>query len=96
MRNFLRFSKNKIQDQGAVAIAKMIENNPTLLVLFLHWNMIKGVGGIALAHGLHENSTIQIFDGSFNSLKQGNDNDVAKEFKKMFKDNFTLRHVDIT
>jgi hypothetical protein len=42
-------SKNEITDEGAKVIAEVLESDSSLRVLFLHWNKIKGRGGIDIA-----------------------------------------------
>lgn len=34
----------------------------------MHWNLIKGKGSVAIAKAIKRNSTLQIFDASFNAF----------------------------
>ena len=71
--------------------------NNKLKWLLLHWNQIKSKGGVDLAKALDKNNTIETFDISFNNIGcDGWDNECAKAFKHMFKDNKILVHIDIS
>lgn len=81
---------------GANAIARMLKNNNCLSVLLLHWNYIKGQGGIDLADALSVNEKLLVFDCSFNSFGSSEKNQSAKSWKNMLMENKTLVHIDLS
>ena len=74
----------------------MLDENNSLLALMLHWNKIKGTGAIHLAQALLQNDSLQIFDASFNNFGITINNESAKIWKKMFNENTTLIHLDLS
>ncbi len=68
----------------------------TLVVLFLHWNYIRGKGASYLADAIGENETLMVFDGSFNSFGAAENNVSAKSWRDMFMINRALVHLDLS
>ena len=94
---FWNISKNNITDLGATEVAKVIKENKVLNVLFLHWNKIREVGGRKIVRAVRNSTSLQIFDISFNNIGTlGQEHSVANDFKRAFKENFSLLHVDIS
>ena len=67
----LNLSRNQLTDQSAKDICQVIYHCSTLVSLFLHYNRIFAKGGMLIAEKLKINSSIQIFDISFNSIGGG-------------------------
>ena len=65
---YLNVSKNNITDAGARSIALLIQECPTLRLLFMHYNRILGFGGTELAEAIGVSKSLQVLDVSYNSL----------------------------
>ena len=65
---YLNVSKNNITDAGARDIALLIQQCPTLRLLFLHYNRIMGFGGVEIADAVGSSKSLQVLDISYNSL----------------------------
>ena len=74
----------------------MLRHNRSLLVLFLHWNKICAKGGAAIAKALRDNSTLQVFDFSYNNVGSTKEHECAKAFAACFESNTSLLHVDMS
>eukprot|EP00934_Nitzschia_sp_Nitz4_P000013 Nitzschia sp. Nitz4//scaffold12_size214221//67319//71587//NITZ4_001491-RA/size214221-processed-gene-0.153-mRNA-1//-1//CDS//3329534993//13//frame0 len=59
----LYLGRNNVGDEGAIALAEMLETNTSLLVLGLGENYIKNSGARALLYALDENTTIKDISG---------------------------------
>lgn len=65
----LNLSKCAITCEGACQIANILENRQLKIkALVLHWNKIRGRGSCQLAKAVKFNTTLLIFDASFNSF----------------------------
>ena len=65
----LNLSKNSITCQGAEYLAVLLRRKDIRVqALLIHWNKILGRGSGILAKAIEDNSTLQIFDASFNSF----------------------------
>ena len=67
----LNLSKNGLTCKSAASICKVIYSTETLVSLFIRYNQILSKGGNMLAQHLQDNTTVQIFDISFNSIAGG-------------------------
>jgi Ran GTPase-activating protein (RanGAP) involved in mRNA processing and transport len=68
----LNMSKCLITDGGVIYLAELLKNSSlSLKTLIIHWNQIKGKGASILAKALKKNTSLQIFDASFNSFGSG-------------------------
>ena len=65
---YLNVSKNRITDAGARDIALLIQECPTLRLLFMHYNRILGFGGVEIAEAIGSSKSLQVLDISYNSL----------------------------
>ena len=65
---YLNVSKNNITDAGARDLALLIQECPTLRLLFMHYNRVLGFGGVELAEAISSCSSLQVLDISYNSL----------------------------
>ena len=54
----LDLSKNGITHEGGEAVARLIEANTDLSVLFLHWNNLGQVAAELIADGLAKNGSL--------------------------------------
>jgi Ran GTPase-activating protein (RanGAP) involved in mRNA processing and transport len=68
----LNISKNLITNASHPSIKLMIESNENLLELYLHWNSIKGLGGVEIFKAMLTNKTLKVLDFSHNLLGNGN------------------------
>lgn len=68
----LNLSKCNITDISTEQIASLLTDSYLKIkVLVLHWNKIKGKGSENLAKAVYDNTSIQIFDASFNNMGTG-------------------------
>ena len=65
-------------------------------MLLFHWNKITGKGGLNIANSLFTNRSLLVLDGSFNSMGLSIQNQSALEFKKLFIENKSLIHLDLS
>ena len=65
---YLNVSKNEISDAGARDIARLINECPTLRLLFMHYNRVLGFGSVEIAEAIKNSKSLQVFDISFNAL----------------------------
>ena len=71
----LVLSNNKVDDEGAVAIAEMLKNNKTLKLLDMSYNSVGERGALAMAEALNCNTTLTELNMSKNTV--GNDGVLA-------------------
>ena len=62
---FLDISRNKIGLLGAPYVKKMMVDNKTMTILFMHWNPLTPRGGQLIAQALAVNDQLQVLDLSF-------------------------------
>lgn len=65
---YLNVSKNRISDAGARDLALLIQECPTLRLLFMHYNRVLGFGGVEIAEAISRSKSLQVLDISYNSL----------------------------
>ena len=54
------------------AIKMMLENNETIVELYLHWNFFRGDSGTDIFKALKTNKNIRVLDFSYNLLGTNN------------------------
>jgi hypothetical protein len=67
----LNISKNFLTNKIADLLASIIKSNDHLTELYLHWNQLKGPGGLAIFEAMLDNDNLAIFDISWNRIGQG-------------------------
>ena len=60
--------KNKIGDDGAIALANALKGNTSLRHLFLSENNIRDNGAIALANAFEDNTSLEVLSISHNQF----------------------------
>ncbi|CAD8105716.1 unnamed protein product [Paramecium sonneborni] len=90
----LNISKNNITNASYQAIKQMIEQNDTLLELYMRWNSIKGSGGCEIFKVLQANKNIKVLDFSYNLLGAGNI--IITALKDFIIENKTVQHLDLS
>jgi len=63
----LNLNHNNLQNEHAYVLADMLKDS-SLKMLFIAWNKIRDKGAMKIFEALAENTTLQVFDGSFNSF----------------------------
>jgi len=64
----LNLSQNMITNKGAWSLAELLKYSESIEALYLKWNFIKGRGGAKLMDTIKENTSLLIFEISFNPL----------------------------
>ena len=69
----LNISRNQLgADNVSDAIKMMLENNETIVELYLHWNFFRGDSGTDIFKALKTNKNIKVLDFSYNLLGTSN------------------------
>ncbi|MGC0372311.1 MAG: hypothetical protein DGJ47_001023, partial [Rickettsiaceae bacterium] len=87
----LFFTFNHIKNEGAKALANLLNGNKTLTTLDLSTNNIGDEGSAALADSLHENTTLTTLDLSENNIGD----EGAAALAESLKENTTLTTLDL-
>ena len=88
---FLDLSNNGIANNGAKALAKMIECNDSLLELDLSWNHILESGSATFIQGLVDNQTLTTLHFGWNRLGERG----GRALGRLFDYNKTLLRIDL-
>ena len=92
----LNLSRNAITASSAKELRTLLDGNITLKVLDLHWNSLRGAGAVELLKGLAKNNTLEALDASWNALGRDENMEVIKALEKVFGENTSLLHLDLS
>lgn len=73
----------------------MIENNETIVELYLHWNFFRGDSASPIFKALKTNKNIRVLDFSYNLLGTNN-HDIGTTLKEFLLENKTMIHLDLS
>lgn len=94
----LNLSKNFISDRVCGSLQSILDSNE-LKELYLHWNLIRGVGGAQIFAGLKSNDQLKVLDLSYNILGKGEQkkiNACVPGVCDFIKTNVELVHLDLS